>query len=163
MGENDREGDFAYVLSTWLGAAHQLPQFRWLDRRIFGEHYNRLVWGALKRSQVIIACNPADEWHILGFLVVELLETREIRLPPTPALRENAPALVVHFVSVIENGRGKGIATALLAAVGLNAGPIPCTHYTERAFRGRLDYRPSLFVPRKGKHAPASERSSHPR
>ena len=144
MDPTDKNGDYGYVCSTWVTTARVLPQFLFAPRETFDRAWYPRVRATLERSSVVIAADVADEWHILGFAVAE----------ECGGLPE-AVGLLLHYVCVVEQWRGRGIGNSLLAALGLAAGPIYSTHYNERAWKERVRYMPSLFRRPKGKHAPA--------
>lgn len=123
VARDDPEGDRAYVVTTWVRILGNLPQYQHLNLA----RYKRAVIEALvDRSTVLVAANAADPWHIVAVVVYE--------------------PEVVHWVSVVDRWRARGCGSGLLRAAGFEpTAGFDATHYNERAWRGRLHYRPSLL------------------
>lgn len=142
----DKDGDAAYIVRTWSETYDDLPQARWLRRREYKKH---VIEPTLARSQVLVAADTEDQWHILGFVVYERgVGSHEV----LPGVRMETGA-TAHYLAVVERWRGRGIGSALLRAAGIEpTASFFGTHHTERAFRGRLVYMPSLLRQQKGPH-----------
>lgn len=96
-------GDVAFVCSTWKQSWWR--ESTWANRvqwPIFRAHYDKIVQRLLAKCEVLIACDPAHEDEILGYLVWER---------PGPHV---AAALVWAYVK--PSFRRAGVFTALLAA-----------------------------------------------
>lgn len=65
---------------------------------------------------VIVACSPADEWFILGWIAVERISS----------------GLILHYIYVRATGKKLGIASELVARA-LPSRPVFYAHLTERA------------------------------
>lgn len=97
-----RQGDVAYISKAWKESLRSEMMFEYgnLDPMPFYKEMDRRVPRLLSRSTVVVACNPADEDHILGWIAAE--------------------GQVVHYVFVRRAWRSKGLAQRLLDEAGVS-------------------------------------------
>ncbi len=104
-------GDMNYIRSSWMRSSCSSK----LARAMGVEHYRRDVRGLvemlLTRASVLVACSDQDDATLLGWLAYE------------------RPA-IVHYAYVREELRRNGVATAMLAAAGLQDGLV-ATFWTD--------------------------------
>jgi hypothetical protein len=106
--------DVPFILNSWLrshwdawGEPHGIPKGHY-----FAEAHRKACL-TLSRAECLLAINPEDESHLLGYVVWE---------PGT-----------LHYVYVKHPYRKEGLASRLVAATGLRAG----FHYTHHTEAGR--------------------------
>lgn len=155
-------GDRAFIVSSWLRGFHKAGDWprrlgtprcphdpmpcgccRFTHRRFFDEH-GLVVEDLVTRAQVLVACNPARDYQILGYIVFE------------PGMLQ-----VLHWVFVKKAYRWDAdaehhprIGTALLhqafpSKAHGSVVDLPCSHWTKAARhlapKWRLVYDPFLL------------------
>lgn len=66
------EDDIGFVVHSWLESMHD--GCTWLRKARFGRYkgpMRRIIHRTLARSVVLVACDPADPRHLVGFVVAE--------------------------------------------------------------------------------------------
>lgn len=113
--------DLAFIRSSWANSYYDgNKDHKLIPPQDFHNSHRALIDRFFQRptSTVIIACNPNDINHILGWIAIEILPS----------------AAVVHYVYVKQAFKGEKLASKLLSNVPTNK-PIVITHMTERASR----------------------------
>lgn len=93
-----RETDKHYILATWSKGILPLPPFKWMTSNVWNRHHDRMEV-LVSSDTVLVACNPNDIDHIIGYVVA------------------NIPAGFIHWLYVKKRFRNNGIGTDLLEAV----------------------------------------------
>ena len=88
--------DIPFIFDGWMKQNRYAPISKHVPTKIYRPYYHAVLEDILKRSTVIVACNPDDETHTFGVLVWE----------PDPAL--------FHWLYVKDIYAGQGLARALL-------------------------------------------------
>lgn len=136
-----RPDDRAFVAKTWKETVQFSPVYKWMVSRmgtgVFFHEMNPRVDSLIAEAQTVVAANPEDSDHILGWAC--------------------AGQAVLHFVYVRQSFRGNGLATAMVRNLfsGNVPDPLRCTHFTHDAEawqqRHRLWYMPSILGEEKKK------------
>jgi GNAT superfamily N-acetyltransferase len=112
-----QDGDQGFVMTSWLESYHQGSRVaratRWADYR---EPMRRIVRRLLRRSVCLVACDPEEPSHLLGFAVGERDRRR----------------LILHYLYVRQTRRRSGLATMLVGELARRLGTegITYTHET---------------------------------
>jgi hypothetical protein len=121
-------GDEGFVIQTWLKSYRKGSEFaRKVHPRVFFEFHHPLVEAIWRRptTRSYVACDPAAEAVIYGYLIVEHLprETFERwgKIEPRP---------IVHYVYVKEAFQRLHVATRLIEASGVDPFRIYLSHHT---------------------------------
>jgi GNAT superfamily N-acetyltransferase len=113
-------GDTGFVVTSWLESFHDGSK---VARRVrFGDYRDpqrRIIHRLLRRSLTLVACDPEQREHLLGFVVGERAGTR----------------LVLHYVYVRQTRRQHGCARMLLDELARRLGTRGIT-YTHETFVG---------------------------
>jgi hypothetical protein len=132
-----RDSDKAFVLNSWKESYRWAPEVRWVPNVAYFNEMNRRVEDLSSRGKVLVACNPVDDDHIVGWCCSD--------------------GGLLHYVYVKTPMRGSGYALELIAKSGLNTKAIVCTHWTEHcekfARKHGWIYTPSALTEKKGKAA----------
>jgi ribosomal protein S18 acetylase RimI-like enzyme len=108
-----RPSDEHYILATWSkGILRECP-FRWMSSHVW-KKYHGLMEDLLRRAGVVVAANPEDEDHIVGYGIFTFHDV----LP------------VLHWAYVKDKFRGRGIGRAIVREAIPNFGnqPFAYTH-----------------------------------
>lgn len=65
------EGDFNFVINSWLKTYKYSGPFKRVADRIYFDHYEPKVKTLIKKSDVYIACLKEDPAVIIGYLAIE--------------------------------------------------------------------------------------------
>lgn len=95
-----REGDMAFVAMSWRASFE--PRFTF-DRDHYRAEMDRTIGKLCARGQVIVAHDPEDDDHLVGFAVVSV-DGREL-----------------HYVYVKQQFRGQGIARDMLKGFAIDS------------------------------------------
>jgi len=101
-----RPDDIPFIYSSWLRSfKHSSALGKSMRSSVFFENYREIIDHILasQHSHVAIACLPDDPNVILGYLVYEIVSTREY---------------IFHYCFVKESFRRLGIASALIKSLG---------------------------------------------
>jgi hypothetical protein len=111
-----RDSDTAFITNSWKESYRWSPDARWVPNGPYFHEINKRVPELMKRGQVLVACNPVDDDHILGWICTE--------------------GETLHYVYVKTPMRGAGYALALIkAAMGKIPERVTCSHWTEHCER----------------------------
>ena len=121
-----KDSDRAFVLNSWKESYRWAPEIRWVPNHAYFHEMNRRVEDLLKRGNVLVACNPVDDDHIVGWCCTE--------------------GSTLHYVYVKTPIRGEGYAMGLIKAAGVNLDSVACTHWTEHCERFARKHK-WLYVP----------------
>lgn len=126
-----KKEDRNYILSTWSKGVVGEPPFKWMAKSAWKRHHGVMESLIDGKAKVVVASNPSDEDHILGYAVYD----------------DEA----VHWLYVKKKFRGFGLGSELLEIAtdgGVGKRPIRYTHYCRysRAKAGDLmaEYDPLL-------------------
>lgn len=124
-----RVGDLPFVFNSWLESYKAYPLALGVPKAKYFADQHALITELLRRGECLMAVNPADDTHLLGYVVHE------------PARR------VVHYVYVKHPLRREGIARHLLSAI--HAEGCTYTHHTpagaQIAFRLKAHFNPGAL------------------
>lgn len=109
-----RKSDHAFILASWGVIAHDDLPYRWMTRDAWRKQYKKMCRWLETSGRAILAINPDDEEHILGYV----------------AFDDQQP-LCVHFAYVKDKFRRYGLCRALMARVrmGGESEPVSVSHY----------------------------------
>lgn len=108
-----KHSDISFIYATWLNSYHYDSWTKSIAKSVFFDNYKRIIDELLLNSQVKVACVPADQDIILGYMVSE-------------------PDFI-HYAFVKEAFRGFGIAKSLLIDSGFSPDDmIVITHRTKK-------------------------------
>lgn len=93
------DGDLGFLISSWSESWHRgSPDMRLVRFAAYKNPMRRRVLMLVERSTVVVACDPEDNSHILGWACVE----------------KRAGAAVVHYVYTVQTRREHGLAATML-------------------------------------------------
>ena len=106
--------DRSYVLSSWKHCVAEQPQYLGIKKPVLFDRLNGCLEGILDASVCVLAVNPEDQKHVLGFIVYD------------------APR--IHWVTTRHTFRHLGVARALLhvATWAHTNVRIPCTFWSDK-------------------------------
>lgn len=108
-----RQGDVGYISKCWKESFYAFGLVSWAPKFAYFAEMDKRVPDLLARSRVLVAANPADDDHIIGWVCGS---------PP-----------VVHYVYVRREYQNKRVATRLLRELGIGAGQVFASHWTRPA------------------------------
>ncbi len=107
---NAKNTDIAFIYSNWLNSYHYDSWTRTVKKSIFFDNYKKVIDAILLNATVDIACSPANEDTIWGFIVYE--------------------PKIIHYTFVMESFRKFGIFTDLYSTHFNKDEEITITHQT---------------------------------
>lgn len=116
-----RSDDVPLITRSWKdNYRFSSPDSSWLTSRqecsrYYFKEMNARVERLLERSAVIVACNPVDSDHVLGWACAS----------------NEGGQRVMHYVWVRDAFRRLGIARTMLGALGFGSPPIVVSHWTK--------------------------------
>ena len=118
--------DKSFIFNSWLKSFRHSPLAKPLCNEVYFKNHKVIVENILKRSRVLIACNPEDEDQIYGYIVYE------------PIIDD---ITVLHYVYVKFTYRKLGIARTIVEGSIDIKNPILYTHHTEtvKRIKDKLD------------------------
>lgn len=110
--------DLPFIMKSWMSKTRHCSFVRNIPNDVFTVEHHNLVEKLLRRSNVLVACNPQSSDHVYGYLVWE----------PEP--------LYIHFIFVKSVFRKLGVARHLLseavpALFTPDAPKLYCSHANE--------------------------------
>ncbi len=106
--------DMPFVYSSWLKSLQ--PFMHQIDKRIFFKQHKNLIDSILRRSSVMISCNPHEKDQIFGYVVYE-----------------PGSVVVMHYIYTKHTYRRLGIANELYDLVSMSSkdnAPMIASHYS---------------------------------
>jgi len=97
------EADIGFIFNSWLKSYKQSSFAKYVPNPVYFDHHHKAIELLLKRSKVLVACNPADNNQIYGYLVHETVQETS----------------VVHYCYTKEAFRKMGILQLLLSEAKL--------------------------------------------
>ena len=118
--------DIPLIMDAWLAETRHSAFAKFIDSRIYRAGHHKLLERILKRSKVLIACNPEDPSHVFGFFVFE-----------------ESPTVYCHWLYIKQAYRGQGLAREMLRFVVPSiltpaAPQIACSHTGKLFLRKRV-------------------------
>jgi hypothetical protein len=95
------EGDAHFILNSWLKSFRNSHFAKSINSTVYFNEHHKVVRRLIKRSTILIACNPEDHNQIYGYLVLEKVDG----------------VLTLHFAYTKQVFRKLGIQRQLLALV----------------------------------------------
>lgn len=120
--------DRGFIFSSWLRSYQKAPQWQFCDNRTYFEGQHKRMDEIVKRSSVLVTCNPAERHQIIGWVVYEVTLDK----------------VIFHYVYVKDVFRGHDVATGMVNAVLQADGgdkTVWCSHMTKQgvALRSTMD------------------------
>jgi GNAT superfamily N-acetyltransferase len=109
--------DHLFILGSWGVMAHNDIPYRWMVRDAWRKQYEKMCRWLQTRGQALLAVNPEDTDHILGYVAYD---------------DEQSP-LCVHFVYVKKAFRRYGLASHLLSHIRRGEDRFFISHYPRPA------------------------------
>lgn len=123
--------DVNFIFNSWLKSNRHAKNIFDVPNPVYFSQHHVLVEGLLKRSNVIIACNPIDSAQIYGFISYETIE--------------DSP--VVHYVYVKEAFRKLGLCKMLIKRANIDYDkPFFVSHFCKIALYA-LPHYPLVYNP----------------
>lgn len=125
------EEDIPFICNAWLKSYRSGYLCREVANTIYFAEHHKLIDRLIKKSNVMIACNPEDPTQIFGFSCNEIVDN----------------VYVLHFIYIKQTYRNLGIATHLLKNSGFNPKVGSChTHSNKVSVRLQAKYN-SVYHP----------------
>lgn len=126
--------DISFLMNSWLKSYRYGS---WFTKRIrdsvYFKYHHQIVTGILSRGScnVIVAVDPTDTYFILGYLVSEKFEDKNI----------------IHYAYVKDTFRGKGVGRKLIEASGLDLNKCCFSHWTKPVDEIIKKYAGMTYIP----------------
>lgn len=108
--------DKNFIFNSWLKSYRSSDFAKDQCNAVYYDNYKIIVENILKRSKIVVACNPQDYTQVYGYIVYEDLP---------------ADNLLVHFVYTKYTYRKFGVAKKLLVSIRRSNNPILISHYVK--------------------------------
>lgn len=126
--------DKNFIFNSWLKSYRKSEFAKAQCNAVYFDNYKKIVERILRKSLIIVACNPEDYMQVYGYIVYEELPGNN---------------LLAHYIYVKFPYRKFGVATQLIAAVRKNANPVLISHHTSIIDKIAKDL-PFVYDPYKG-------------
>ena len=127
------EADVPYVAKTWVESyRRESPWTKGMTNGIYYPAHRQLVNQIIATSPVLVACNPQNASHLVGFCCAE----------------RRCGVLTVHYLAVKYPFRGFGVARMLMKGFEYDEKePVVCTHWTYAAATHHKKGYPIVYNP----------------
>lgn len=114
--------DLGFIISSWRDSWHRgCPDLRMVRFATYKEPMRRRILALVERSSVVVACDPGDNSHILGWACVE----------------KRAGSAVVHYVYTVQTRREHGLAATMLRHAAAELGCTGTWGYSHATYNGQ--------------------------